>query len=274
MQAVGTDLFSLYGEDWIVLVDRYSGYLCAEKLRRTDTESVIKQLTHWFQLLGWPETIRSDGWPQYRKEFDDFCEENDIQHELSSPYNPQSNGLAEAAVKNAKQLLIKCKEDGTSFQSALSDWRNIPRADKSSPAQLMFGRRLKSKLPMLPSQREAINKTVAEKNKDDLAQQHLDYFNIRTKPLSYFEPGDLVRVRNTLSGKWNSIATVVKRRPDNMSYVISIGDKEYTRGRRLLKSASLSQDKEADQLPSISTPQPSLPRRSTRATKPITRFTP
>ena len=52
MQAVGTDLFSLYGEDWIVLVDRYSGYLCAEKLRRTDTESVIKQLTHWFQLLG------------------------------------------------------------------------------------------------------------------------------------------------------------------------------------------------------------------------------
>ena len=66
MQAVGTDLFSLYGEDWIVLVDRYSGYLCAEKLRRTDTESVIKQLTYWFQLLGWPETIRSDGGPQYR----------------------------------------------------------------------------------------------------------------------------------------------------------------------------------------------------------------
>ena len=125
---------------------------------------------------------------------------------------------------------------------------------------------------MLPSQREAINKTVAEKNKDDLAQQHLDYFNIRTKPLSYFEPGDLVRVRNTLSGKWNSIATVVKRRPDNMSYVISIGNKEYTRGRRLLKSASLFQDKEADQTSPVSIPQPSLPRRSTRAKKAVIPF--
>ena len=91
------------------------------KTDRHDTESVIKQLTHWFQLLGWPETICSDGGPQYRKEIDDFCEENDVQHELSSPYNPQSNGLAEAAVKNAKQLLTKCKEDGSSFQAALAD---------------------------------------------------------------------------------------------------------------------------------------------------------
>ena len=95
MQAVGTDL---------------SGYLCTEKLRRTDTESVIKQLTHWFQLLDWPETIRSDSGPQYRREFDEFCEENDVKHELSSPYNPQSNGLAEAAEKNAKQLLTKYKD--------------------------------------------------------------------------------------------------------------------------------------------------------------------
>ena len=79
----------------------------------------------------------------------------------------------------------------------------------------MFGRRLKSKLPMLPSQREAINKEEADKNKDDLAQQHLDYFNIRTKPLSFFEPGDLVRVRNAITGKWDSVATIIKHRPDN-----------------------------------------------------------
>ena len=93
-----------------------------------------KAAKHCFQLLGWPKTIRSDGGPRYRKEFDEFCEENDIEHELSSPYNPQSNGLA---VINAKQLLTKCKEDESSFQAALADWRNIPRADKSSPAQLM-----------------------------------------------------------------------------------------------------------------------------------------
>ena len=33
----------------------------------------------------------------------DFCASHGIQHELSSPYNPESNGLAEAAVKNLKK---------------------------------------------------------------------------------------------------------------------------------------------------------------------------
>ena len=125
---------------------------------RTDTKLVTQQLAHWFQLLGWPETIHIDGGSQYRGELYTFCEENYIVRELSSPYNPQSNGPAEAAVKNAKQLLTKCKEDHSDFQAALADWRNIPRADKSSPSQLIFGRRLKFKLPMLPSQCETINK--------------------------------------------------------------------------------------------------------------------
>ena len=182
-------------------------------------------------------------------------------------------GLPEAAVKNAKQLLTKCKEDRSSFQAALADWRNIPRADKSSPAQLMFGRRLKkSKLTMLPSQREAINKVQADKNKDDLAQQHLDYFNIRTKPLSFFEPGDLVRVRNAISGKWDNIATVIKRRQDNRSYIIAIGNKEYTHGGRLLKSASLFENKEANQSSSVSLAPESLPRQSTRARRSVKNY--
>ena len=89
----------------------------------------------------------------------------------------------------------------------------------------MFGRRLKSKLPMLPSQRENINKVGADKNKDNLAQ-HMDYFNIWTKPLNYFEPGDLV---TAITGKWDMLVAISSRRPDNMSYITAIGDKKYTR---------------------------------------------
>ena len=50
--------------------------------------------------------IRTDGGPQFRSEFKDFCASHGIQHELSSPYNPESNGLAEAAVKNLKSIVI------------------------------------------------------------------------------------------------------------------------------------------------------------------------
>ena len=45
----------------------------------------------------------------------EFCNENNIVHELASAYNPKSNGLAEAAVKNVKLLMKKWRMFGYSF---------------------------------------------------------------------------------------------------------------------------------------------------------------
>ena len=42
----------------------------------------------------------SDLGTQFQGEFDSFCQEHGIKHEVSSPYFPQSDGLAESAVKN------------------------------------------------------------------------------------------------------------------------------------------------------------------------------
>ena len=56
--------------------------------------------------------------PQLSGPFKQWCKENNIKHEVSSPYNPKSNGLAEAAVKNVKNIIAKCyntKEDVGKF---------------------------------------------------------------------------------------------------------------------------------------------------------------
>ena len=108
MRHVGTDLFDAIGKKWIILVDRYSGYAWMHQLRRTDTATVTKQLSTWFTEYGWPSMLRSDGGPQFRTELSAFCTANSIKHKLSSPYNPESNGLAEAAVKNIKTLINLC----------------------------------------------------------------------------------------------------------------------------------------------------------------------
>ena len=91
--------------------------------------------------------MRSDGGPQFRGELVEFCKENSITHELASDYNPKSNGLAEAAVKNVKLLMEKCCRAGECFDSALYVWKNTPRVDGKSPVQLLFGRRQLTSLP-------------------------------------------------------------------------------------------------------------------------------
>ena len=55
--------------------------------------------------------IRTDGGPELRSEFVAFCDDNGISHELSSPYNPQANDLAESGIKNVKNLFLKCMNE-------------------------------------------------------------------------------------------------------------------------------------------------------------------
>ena len=103
MAHVGTDLFNFGVGKYLVCVDQWSGYPLFRKLTSTSAASIIKTLSECFNLLGWPRSIRSDGGPQFRSEFTDFCNKNHIRHEMSSPYNPRANGLAESAVKTVKK---------------------------------------------------------------------------------------------------------------------------------------------------------------------------
>ena len=151
MQHVGLDLFSFGNKEFLICVDHWSGYPFYCHLRSLST-SVISTLTSWFNLFGWPMSIRSDGGPQFRGEFTRFCEVNNIRHELSAPYNPKSNGLAEAGVKSVKNILRKSMSSGEDADRMLYEWRNVPRSDGFSPAQLLFGRAQRTSLPTLPSQ--------------------------------------------------------------------------------------------------------------------------
>ena len=119
MSHVGIDLFDFGGSQHLVCVDQWSGYPMYQKLASTTTSAVIKVLTGWFNTLGWPNVIRSDGGPQFRSKFGQFCKDNSIVHELSSPYNPRSNGLAESGVKIVKTILQKCLHEPGDMQRAM-----------------------------------------------------------------------------------------------------------------------------------------------------------
>ena len=63
MQHIGLDLFSYANRDYLICVDHWSGYPLYHQLRSLTSESVLKVLTTWFNLFGWPSSIRSDGGP-------------------------------------------------------------------------------------------------------------------------------------------------------------------------------------------------------------------
>jgi len=232
LEHTSADLFSYAGKDYLVWCDRYSGMVWCDRLRSTTTEKVTSTLLSWFFDFGFPVSIRTDGGPQFRGPFDEWCQENGIIHQLSSPYNPQSNGQAEAGVKTAKRLVQKLDANMRQFSMHLFSWRNTPRPDGLAPADLFFGRRQRSTLPSAVP--PPISPPVPEREKASLAakQRH----DSHSRLLSPLLPGTRVHVQ-TPAGPWGEEeATVVAaRRPDGLSYTVKIGDKEVIRNRRYLR---------------------------------------
>ena len=115
-----------------------------KQLNKTMTRAVMKVLKDWLTAFGWPKAVWSDGGPQFQSEFKNWCREHNIKHELPSAYNPESNGLAEAGVKNAKILLEKCKLS-EEYETAMQDWLLTPCTDTEFTL-MFFGRTLRGRL--------------------------------------------------------------------------------------------------------------------------------
>ena len=115
MQKIGIDLFDFNSKKYMVVVDDFSSYLFVFHLISTVTSSVTSKLLKLFFAYGFPTMI---------------CEDHGITHSTSSPYYPESNGLAEAGVKRAKHLMEKCQNNPSSFDSHLFAMQNTPSSGK------------------------------------------------------------------------------------------------------------------------------------------------
>lgn len=113
---------------------------------KTLTEKeVIEKCKEAFARYGIPEIVKSDCGTQFASEFRRFAREFDFEHITSSPKYSQSNGAAEAAIKIAKSIFKKCKDD---VNLSLLAYRTSLE-DGFTPAELIFYRKIRSRLPML-----------------------------------------------------------------------------------------------------------------------------
>jgi hypothetical protein len=156
----------------------------------------------------------------------------------SSPGYPQSNGKAENAVKQIKNLMKKCAEDHSDVYLALLELRNIPSEQmKDSPAQRLFSRRTRT---LLPSAKKLLQPQTCTDVKTKLIQKKAkqqQYYNRHTVELEELRSGDAVRFRAPRSNKW--IKATVDSQIDVRSYRIRTETgKVYRRNRKQLRKSA------------------------------------
>ena len=84
-----------------------------------------------------------------RDKFQEFTSDWSFERHTGSPGHQQTNGKAEAAVKEAKQLLRKAKEANSDIYLAVLALRNTPTESmESSPAERLLRRRCNTRLPI------------------------------------------------------------------------------------------------------------------------------
>ena len=239
------------------------------------TSAITKQLACWFRDWGWPRSIRSDGGPQFRSEFEAWCVDRHIQIDgPSSAHYHQSNGLAENAVKQCEYLLAKIGCMNDTFFDALAEYRNTPRADGYSASQLFFGRRQRGLLPTLPSTLtfDAKIPLAAHTQRQKSTAVVESRYNARASDLPPLHVGQAVLLQNPLSLRWEEKGQVEEIRNDGRSYYVAVNGKQLLRNRRFLRPYKVEVEvAQPQQGHEDAEPAPNL-RRSDRIKKRSVRF--
>ena len=152
----------------------------------------------WF-----PHSLKSDNGPQFVSEdFQKYLLENGIEHRKSPALWPQANGEVERQNRTLLKALKVAEAEGKKWQEELPKfllaYRSTPQVSTgATPAYLMFGRELKTKLPELRRQDSILNQTTKERDwRQKLSQKaYADEKNrASTNPVA---PGDQVLLKNT-----------------------------------------------------------------------------
>jgi transposase InsO family protein len=260
MQHVGLDMCEHGGKHYLVCVDHWSGFPLFSQLRTLTAKAVCTQLGQWFNILGWPRSVRTDGGPQFRGDFVVFCKEHQITLQTSAPYNPRSNGLAESAVKTVKKILKKSEITKEDPQYMLYCWRNIPRAHGYSPAQHMYGRQQNLQLPQPQVAFDQIDFVKASQARDRPFNESADHYNRDKVQLSSLQPGQHVLVQHPKTMEWSQEGCISAVRPDGLSYELDLEGKQAVRPMHMVKAKpnlQVGAVKKGNSLHDTPTPSPS-----------------
>ena len=180
---------------YLLIVDYYSRFPILRKLGSTTSRVLVQEMKAVFAELGVPNIIVSDSGPQYTSaEFRDFTKHWQIEHRVSSPRNPQSNGMVEHCVQSMKASLIKTIEEGEDMDLALLTYKTTPLNHRlPSPAELLNSRKYKTLLStrIVPTRLQESYRQIIDQGKQVQAQ----LYNKNTRALPRLQQSQKIVVQ-------------------------------------------------------------------------------
>ena len=213
------------GKMFLVIIDAHSKWMEIHTMKSsTNASATIEKLRQTFAIFGLPQELVSDNAPVFASQsFQIFMSENGIKHIRATPYHPASNGLAVRAVQTFKIGMKKLSGPlETKLSRFLFVYHTTPQTSTGlAPAQLMFGRRLRTRLDLLFPHSSVVDSVRKSQERMIVSRQG--------RKLHVFEPQDLVYCRDFKSAKpsWCPAKVVSKTGP--LSYQVQMRDGRITK---------------------------------------------
>ena len=249
------DFFDHEGEKYLVYVCRLTFYFEIKKFGRATTSGLCttNAFREMFARWGSPKVLRTDGGPQFiSAEFARLTDEYGILHTRSSPYNSQSNGTAESAVKAAIKLLRHHRYGTEEFYFALASARNsLTTGRGESPAEMVLGQPIRGGDWAYPEDEANLPAPVQRARERMEREQDDDKPDKQT-----FQEGDRVLVQDIQSKQWSQRGTIYKAAAGGRSFQVRLQDgTEMWRSRRFLRHDPGSPPDEPQQIEESKAPE-------------------
>ena len=158
-----------------------------------------------FARHGIPGQLISDNGPQFSPtSFAKFAEDYGFTHILTSPRYPQANGVVISAVQTVKKLLWKTSDP----YKALIAYRATPLESGISPAELLMGRKIRTRIPTSSSnlnpcwpyleQFRENNASLKDRQKRDFDRR------LSAKTIPELHPGERFWLQTKSKGPWST----------------------------------------------------------------------
>ena len=208
----------------LVVTDRYSRFPEVEIVHSTKISAVVPKLYKIFAVHGIPDVVKSDNEPPFKgEEYRQYLRILGIKAEFSTPLWPQGNAQVERFMQPLGKALKTATIEGRPWRQELSrflfTYRNTPHSTTEvPPAELLFNRTVKGKLPILERENVVDRHQEARAREDTRQKYNKQYSDERRNTRkSEIKIGDHVLVKQKkrkkkLSANFNKTPHIVTHR--------------------------------------------------------------